>query len=162
MRNEEVAASTEVFMEHLNVDDVIAHLLVTEGFTDVEAVDFVPMEELAEIEGFDETLASELRERAQKYLLERDAEMAAKGKELGVTDAVSALKGVRPAMIVPLGENNVKTLDDLADLASDELRELVGEANLSADEANDIIMAARAHWFADDVSVTSSDHEENK
>jgi len=162
-RNEEVAASTEVFMEHLNVDDVIAHLLVTEGFTDVEAVAFVPMEELAEIEGFDETLASELRERAQKYLLERDAEMAAKGKELGVTDAVSALKGVRPAMIIPLGENNVKTLDDLADLASDELRELVGEANLSADEANDIIMAARAHWFDDDdVSVTSSDSEENK
>ena len=162
-RNEEVTASTEVFMEHLNVDDVIAHLLVTEGFTDVEAVAFVPMEELAEIEGFDETLASELGERAQKYLLERDAEMAAKGKELGVTDAVSALKGVRPAMIVPLGENNVKTLDDLADLASDELRELVGEANLSADEANDIIMAARAHWFDDDdVSVTSSDPEENK
>ena len=88
--------------------------------------------------------------------------MAAKGKELGVTDAVSALKGVRPAMIVPLGENNVKTLDDLADLASDELREIVGEVNLSADEANDIIMAARAHWFDDDeASVTSSDPEEN-
>ena len=89
--------------------------------------------------------------------------MAAKGKELGVTDAVSGLNGVRPAMVVALGENNVKTLDDLADLASDELRELVGEANLSADEAIDIIMAARAHWFDDDdVSVTSSDPEENK
>ncbi|MEE2694268.1 MAG: transcription termination factor NusA [Pseudomonadota bacterium] len=162
-RNEEVAAATEVFMEHLNVDDVIAHLLVTEGFTNIEAVAFVPMEELAEIEGFDETLSSELRERAQKYLVDRDAEMTAKGKDLGVTEAVSALDGLRPAMIVPLGENNIKTLDDLADLASDELREIIGEVNLTADEANDIIMAARAHWFEDDkVSVTPENPEENK
>ena len=146
-RGEEFAASTEVFMEHLNVDDVIAHLLVTEGFTNVEAVAFVPIEELAEIEGFDENLASELRERAQKYLLDRDAELAAKGKDLGVHDDIMSLEGVRPSMIVSLGENGIKTLDDLADLASDELREIVGEANLSPDDANNIILAARAHWF---------------
>ena len=89
--------------------------------------------------------------------------MAAKGKKLGVTDAVSGLHGVSPAMMVPLGENNIKTLDDLADLASDELREIVGEGKLSADEANDIIMAARAHWFDDDdVPTTLEDPEENK
>ena len=162
-RGEEFAAATDVFMEHLNVDDVIAHLLVTEGFTDVEAVAFVPIKDLGEIEGFDETLASELRERAQKYLVERDEEMLAKGKDLGVHDEIVALEAVRPSMVVPLGENGIKSLDDLADLASDELREIVGGSNLSSDEANDIIMAARAHWFdGEEAVVTPDEPEHNK
>ena len=161
-RGEEFAAATEVFMEHLNVDDVIAHLLVTEGFTDVEAVAFVPINELGEIEGFDETLASELRERAQKHLVDRDAEMLAKGKDMGVHDEITSLEAVRPSMVVPLGENGIKSLDDLADLASDELREIVGGSNLSADEANKIIMAARAHWFDGEEALVTPDDPEDK
>jgi N utilization substance protein A len=162
-RGEEFAAATDVFIEHLNVDDVIAHLLVTEGFINLEAVAFVPVEELGEIEGFDETLASELRERARKYLVDRDAEMVAKGKTMGVHDEVVALEGIRPSMIVPLGEKGIKSLDDLADLAGDELREIVGESNVSSDEANDIIMAARAHWFdGEEDLVTPDEPEHNK
>ena len=131
----------------LNVDDVIAHLLVTEGFTTVEAVAFMPAEELAEIEGFDENLAAELRERARDFLVKRDAELTEKRRELEVSDEIAALQGITPAMLVALGENNIKSLDDLADLASDELMEIIPGEALQAEAADAIIMAARAHWF---------------
>src|SRR5690606_13592400 len=139
------------FMETLDVDDVIAHLLVTEGFTEVEEVAFVPIEDLAGIEGFDEDVARELRDRARAYLAEQNEKLTARRRELGVTDEVAAIEGLTPAMLVALGEKGVKTLDDLADLATDEL---VGEEGVLKDfgmdeeTANQIIMAARAHWFA--------------
>ncbi|HEX9648166.1 MAG TPA: transcription termination factor NusA [Alphaproteobacteria bacterium] len=148
-RTTEFRAITGLFMEALNVDDVIAHLLVTEGFTTVEAVAFMPVEELAEIEGFDENLADELRERARDYLVRRDAELTEKRRALGVAEEVAEIEGLTPAMLVALGEHDVKTLDDLADLASDELIDVVGEQQLDAESADAIIMAARAHWFAD-------------
>ena len=151
-RADEFRAASSLFMEALNVDDVIAHLLVTEGFSTVEAVGFMPVEELAEIEGFDEGLAEELRERAREYLVKRDAELTDKRRELGVSDEVAALDGLSPANLVALGESGVKTLDDLADLASDELIELLGASEMNMDEANAIIMAARAHWFDDEPS----------
>ncbi|SVD62892.1 uncharacterized protein METZ01_LOCUS415746, partial [marine metagenome] len=81
-RVEEFRSSSQTFIDHLNVDDVIAHLLVTEGFSDVESVAFMPMEELAEIEGFDEALAGELRQRAQTYLVDRDAQLGEERREL--------------------------------------------------------------------------------
>ena len=137
-------------MEGLNVDDVIAHLLVTEGFTSLEAVAFVPLEELADIEGFDENLANELRERARNYLVERDAQLTAERRALGVDDALGEIDGVTPAMLVALGKAEIKTLDNLGDLASDELREVFGEDELTPDDADKIIMAARAHWFEDE------------
>ncbi len=149
-RADEFRAASSLFMEALNVDDVIAHLLVTEGFATVEAVAFMPVEELAEIEGFDENLAEELRERARDYLVKRDAELTEKRRELQVADDVAAIEGLSPAILVSLGENGIKTLDDLADLASDELIELVGANELDLDEANAVIMAARAHWFDDE------------
>ncbi len=146
-RVEEFRTASQAFIDHLNVDDVIAHLLVTEGFANLEAVAFVPVEELGSIEGFDETLAGELRQRAQTYLVERDEKLTAERRELGVHDDVAGIEGLSPSNMVMLGQKGIKSLDDLADLASDELREIVGENELSTDDANAIIMSARAHWF---------------
>lgn len=148
-RIEEFRVSVDLFMEVLNVDDVIAHLLVTEGFTTVEAVAFMPAEELAEIEGFDENLAAELRERARDFLVKRDAELTEKRRELEVSDEIAALQGITPAMLVALGENSIKSLDDLADLASDELIEIIPGDDLEAEAADAIIMAARGQQGID-------------
>ncbi len=149
-RTEEFRVASALFMEALNVDDVIAHLLVTEGFTDVESVAFMPVEELAEIEGFDAGIAEELRARARDHLLKRNEELTRQRRELGVEDRIAEIEGLTPAIQVGLGEAGIKTLDDLADLASDELREIVGEDALDEETAGEVIMAARAHWFADD------------
>ena len=161
-RVEEFRSSSQTFIDHLNVDDVIAHLLVTEGFSDVESVAFMPMEELAEIEGFDEALAGELRQRAQTYLVDRDAQLTEERRELGVSDEIVAIEGVSAGMAVLLGKADIKSLNDLADLASDELREIVGENGLSLDEANIIIMAAREHWFDADADADADADGENK
>jgi N utilization substance protein A len=149
-RTEEFRTRSQLFIEALDIDDVIAHLLVTEGFTSVEEVAFVPLQDLAGIEGFDEDVAGELQERAKVFIERKNQELEARRLELGVTEELAAVEGMTPAMLVALGEKGIKTLDDLADLASDELIEIVqGVAKLSQDEANAIIMAARAHWFAD-------------
>ena len=146
-RNEEFRSRSNMFIEALDVDDVIAHLLVTEGFSSVEEVAFVPPEDLTGIEGFDDQVAEELQNRARTYLSEQDERLDAKRKTLGVADEVAAIEGVTVQFLVKLGEKGVKTLDDLADLASDELIDIVGKGELNEDEANAIIMAARAHWF---------------
>ena len=120
-RSEEFRTRSQLFIEALDVDDVIAHLLVTEGFTKVEDVALVPLEDLAGIEGFDEEVANELRERARAFLQAQDERLNVKRRELGVSDEVAAIEGLTPAMLVTLGEAGVKTLDDLADLSGDEL-----------------------------------------
>ncbi|MBX6321524.1 MAG: transcription termination/antitermination protein NusA, partial [Rhodospirillaceae bacterium] len=149
-RSEEFRTRSQMFIDALDVDDVIAHLLVTEGFTEVEEVAFVPLEDLAAIEGFDEDVARELRERAQAYLAEQNEKLTARRRELGVGDELAAIEGLTPAMLVALGENGIKTLDDLADLSTDEL---IGKEDgvlkgfgLTEEDASAIIMAARAHW----------------
>jgi len=147
-RQQEVQLRTALFIEALAVDDVIAHLLVTEGFTRVEQISETALDELAEIEGFDAEVAGELQERARNWLAENAAKLEAKRKELGVTDDVAGLAGIDADMLVKLGEKGVKTLDDVADLASDELREILGVDALTENKANEVIMAARAHWFA--------------
>jgi transcription termination/antitermination protein NusA len=157
-RQEEFRRRTGLFVEALDVDDVIAGLLVTEGFTSVEELAFSPIEELAEIEGFDETVAAELARRAEAFLLKRDAELDERRVAIGVSDDIAAFEALTPAMLVALGERGVKTLDDLADLASDELIEIVGGEQMDEDTANAVIMAARAHWF-DDESPQGADDE---
>ena len=149
-RNREFLSMSEMFVEALDVDEVVAHLLVTEGFRLVEEVAFVPVADLAEIEGFDEDIAEELRNRARVHLETVAAEQEARRVELGVEDEVGEVEGVTSAMLVALGDAGVKTRDDLADLAGDELIEIVGGEQLTEDDANAIIMAARAHWFADE------------
>ncbi|NTU76685.1 MAG: transcription termination/antitermination protein NusA [Alphaproteobacteria bacterium] len=149
-RQQELHIRTSLFLEALAVDDVIAHLLVSEGFTKVEQIAETPTDELAEIEGFDVEVAAELQQRARTWLEETAAKVLARRHELGVTDEVVALPNMTNEMAVKLGEKDIKTLDDVADLASDELREILGADQLSEAKANEIIMAARAHWFAED------------
>ena len=149
-RQEEFRRRTGLFVEALDVDDVIAGLLVTEDFSSIEELAFVPPEELAEIEGFDESVADELIRRAQAFLNRRDDELTGKRVTLGVSDDVASIEVLSPAMLVALGEKGVKTLDDLADLASDELVEIVGATAMDEATANEVIMAARAHWFTDE------------
>jgi transcription termination/antitermination protein NusA len=147
-RHEEFKTRSAAFVEALNVDEMIAQLLVTEGFASVEEVAFVPVRELASIEGFDEEIAEELRERARTYLAERERQQTEEARALGVADDLAEVDGVTPAMLVALGRQGVKTRDDLADLSGGELIEIL-DSGMSEDDANAIIMAARAHWFAD-------------
>jgi N utilization substance protein A len=149
-RQEEFRRRSSLFVEALDVDDVIAGLLVTEDFSTVEELAYTPPDELAAIEGFDENIAAELIRRAEAFISRRDSELTEQRVELGVTDEVAAIEALTPAMLVALGEKGVKTLDDLGDLASDELIEIVGADNMDESAANDVIMAARAHWFAEE------------
>jgi N utilization substance protein A len=151
-RQEDFRKRTGLFVEGLDVDDVIAGLLVTEGFGSVEEIVAVEDEELAGIEGFDETIAAELKRRASAFLEKRDTELDEKRREMGVEDAVAEVGGFSPAMLVALGEKGVKTLEDLADLAGDELVEILGAETVDEESANAIIMAARqsAGWFGDE------------
>jgi N utilization substance protein A len=153
-RQEEFRTRSQMFIEALDVDDVIAHLLVTEGFSSVEEVAYVPLEELASIEGFNDEVATELQERARSFIERQNEEFEARRRELGVADEVLALPGMTPLLAVTLGEKGVKTLDDVGDLAGDELAEMVAPAvEIDQEEANAIIMAARAHWFADEAEA---------
>jgi transcription termination/antitermination protein NusA len=160
-RQEEVKSRSKMFIDALDVDDVIAHLLVNEGFTSVEEVAYVPAQDLGDIEGFDDEIAVELQSRAQAFLDDRDRTAGERRVELGVGDDLAALEGLTPVMLVQLGEKGVKTLDDLADLASDELIDIVGADEMNEDEANAVIMAARAHWFSDDDTAESEPDDGN-
>lgn len=159
-RQKEFAERSQVFMEALDVDEVIAQLLVTEGFATVEEVAFVDLSEIAHIEGFDEDTAQEIQTRAREYLDRIEQERDAKRKELGVADEIAQVPGVTTAMMVAMGENGIKTLDDLADCATDDLvgwterkREKDAEPvrhkgvldgfDVGRKEAEDMIMSAR-------------------
>ncbi|MFL5225085.1 MAG: transcription termination factor NusA [Microvirga sp.] len=159
-RQEEFRTRSKMFVDALDVDDVIAHLLVTEGFGTIEEVAYVPVEELGKIEGFDEDVARELSERAQAFLSRQNEELEQRRRDMGVSDEMAQIPGLSPAMLVKLGDAGVKTLDDLADLASDELLEIVGSDTLEGEAANSIIMAARAHWFAAADEASSQAGEE--
>jgi N utilization substance protein A len=151
-RQEEFRRRTGLFVEALDVDDVIAGLLVQEGFGSIEDIMQAPDEELAEIEGFDESVAAELKRRAEAFIEKRDAEMDEKRRDLGVDDVLIDVGGFTPAMMVTLGEKGVKTLEDLADLAGDELVEILGAEAVDEETANAIVMEARrrAGWLGDE------------
>src|SRR2546421_2241594 len=160
-RTEEFRTRSQLFIDALDIDEVIAHLLVTEGFGSLEEEAFVPVDELAGIEGFDTDIASELQERARQALERRDSEYEERYKSLGVSDELVALEGLTPGMLVTLGEGGIKTLDDFADLAGDELLEMLsasdkGGAKLEIEEANALIMKARAHWFEGDEAASTA------
>ena len=155
-RIEEMRQKSEHFMDALDVDDVLARLLVTEGFSETDEVAYVPVEELLAIEGLDETVAHELQSRALAFVEERDRRMDQRRRELGVEDAVADIEGLTPTMLVALGEKEIRTLDDLGDLAADELMEEILPGYLAIEDANAIVMAARAHWFADEDEATEN------
>ncbi len=163
-RTEEFRSRTRTFIDALDIDEVIAHLLVTEGFASLEEVAYVAVNDLADIEGFDAEIAAELQERARNALERRDREYEERRVDLGVADDLAALDGLTPGMLVALGEKGVKTLDDFADLAADELIELLaasdkGGVALDPEAANGLIMRARAHWFEDEAPPDEASSE---
>jgi N utilization substance protein A len=121
-RQREFAERTQLFQEALDVDEVIAQLLATEGFSSVDEIAYAEPDEIATIEGFDEDTAEELQARAREFLEREAAELDAKRKALGVEDGLLEIEGLTLPMLVALGEGGVKTVEDLADLATDELR----------------------------------------
>ena len=170
-RQREFVERSTMFQEELDVDETLAQLLVAEGFGELEEVAYVPLDELASIEGFDDELAEELQSRATEALERREEAARAERRELGVEDALADIPHLTEAMLVVLGKAGIKTLDDLADLATDELIAkkrtdnrrgpprseraedkggVLGEYGLSEEQGNEIIMAARAHWFDDE------------
>jgi transcription termination/antitermination protein NusA len=120
-RQKEFADRTKMFIEALDVDEMVAQLLVSEGFSSVDDLAYVAIDELAAIEGFDADTAAELQNRAKDYLARIEAELDAKRKELGVEDALKEVPGVTSKMLVAFGENAVKSVEDLAGCATDDL-----------------------------------------
>jgi transcription termination/antitermination protein NusA len=174
-RQKEFIERSEMFQNELDVDETLAQLLVAEGFGELEEVAYVAPEEIAMIEGFDEDLAAELQSRAQEALERKEEASRTERRELGVEDALAELPHLTEAMLVVLGKAEIKTLDDLADLATDELIQkartetrrgnntdrherkraedkagILAVFGLSEEQGNEIIMAARAHWFEDE------------
>src|SRR5579862_8985264 len=164
-RQAEFENRTRIFIDALNVDEVIGQLLASEGFNSVEDLAFVDLKELASIEGFDEDTAQELQNRARDYLAKIEAELDEKRKELGVEDALKDVPGVTTAMLVSFGENGIKTVEDLAGCATDDLAgwterkdgEAVRQAGIldsfavSREDAEAMIMQARvkAGWITE-------------
>jgi transcription termination/antitermination protein NusA len=187
-RQKEFVERSEMFQKELDVDETLAQLLVAEGFGELEEVAYVDPSEIAVIEGFDEDLASELQSRAQEALDRREEANRVERRELGVEDALAELPILTEAMLVVLGKANIKTLDDLADLATDELIQKAREPRrnernnqsdrevrrnrteekagilavfgLNEEQGNEIIMAARAHWFEDEDGASAPAIEE--
>jgi N utilization substance protein A len=190
-RQREFAERSKMFEEELDVDETLSQLLVAEGFSELEEVAYIDLAELAGIEGFDEELGEELQSRAIEALERREEASREQRRGLGVEDALAEIPHLTEAMLVTLGKAGIKTLDDLADLATDELiakkrqeqrrREnapprrdgpprrdsnrtedkggVLGEYGLSEEQGNEIIMAARAHWFDDEPAADSSSGE---
>ncbi len=164
-RQAEFESRTRMFVDALNVDEVIGQLLASEGFTSIEDLVLVDVKEIASIEGFDEDTAGQLQTRARDYLATVEAELDLKRKELGVEDALREVPGVTTAMLVRFGENAIKTVEDLAGCATDDLAgwterkdgEAVRQAgildgfDLSREDAEAIIMQARvkAGWITE-------------
>ncbi|MBI5907005.1 MAG: transcription termination/antitermination protein NusA [Burkholderiales bacterium] len=147
----ETDTSRKLFMDKLDVDEEIADILISEGFTSLEEVAYVPLQEMLDIESFDEDTVNELRTRAKDALL--TMEIAKEENAEGVSQNLRDVEGLTPELIAKLTEAGVSTRDDLADLAVDELTDITGQ---SADEAKALIMTARAHWFTDDTAAAET------
>jgi transcription termination/antitermination protein NusA len=170
-RQREFIERSTMFQEELDVDETLAQLLVAEGFTTLEEVAYVPREEISTIEGLDEEIADELQSRAGEALERREAASREERRSIGVEDSLAQMPHLTEQMLVTLGKAGIKTLDDLADLATDELVQkkrveprrrsdaptraedkggILADYGLSDEQGNEIIMAARAHWFEDE------------
>jgi N utilization substance protein A len=151
-RQEEFEKSSKLFIEALDVEEIIAQLLVTEGFTTIEEIAYVDLEELAGIEGFDENVAAELQTRAKDYIERTEREIKEKAKAAGANEDLfdlSIVEGekISPELVLKLVEKGIKSRDDLGDLATDEFKEQIPDSGLNYRQINELIMAARAHWF---------------
>ena len=162
-RQTEFVERTALFMEALDVDEMIAQLLASEGFATAEEVAYVPVEEITYIEGFDEETAQEIQNRARDHLDRENEKLDAQRKEMGVGDDLAAMEGLTPAMLVRLGENDIKSLEDFAGCVTDDLtgwfetverrrvrqEGILDGFDINAEEAENMIMAARveAGWI---------------
>ena len=155
-RTKEVKEKTELFITGLDVDEMIAHLLVSEGFRTIEEIAFVEQKELEAIEGFNTELAAELQNRAKAYLTKVEQDYFDEGHKLGMSDDLLRFDFIKRPIIMKLGAAGIKTLSDLADLASDELVEILGEETMSARLAGRVIMKAREIAFG----IKQSEEEE--
>jgi N utilization substance protein A len=174
-RQKEFAARTELFMNALDVDEVVGQLLASEGFRSVEELAYVEPQEVANIEGFDEDTAAEIQARAQEYLARIEAEQEGRRQELGVADELKDVDGVTTPMLVAFGENDIKTVEDLAGCATDDLvgwtegrgpeavrhKGALDGFELSRTDAEAMIMAARvkAGWIEAAVETEGTEEE---
>ncbi len=142
---DETESVRKLFVEKLDVDEEVADILIAEGFTSLEEVAYVPLQEMLEIEAFDEDTVHELRNRAKDALL--TMEIAQEERVDEVSQDLRDLEGLSPDLIARLAEGGVHTRDDLADLAVDELTEMTG---IDEERAKALIMKAREHWFAEE------------
>src|SRR3954462_1430721 len=175
-RQREFVERSEMFQSELDVDETLSQLLVAEGFTSLEEVAYVPPEEISQIEGLNDDIAAELQSRAAEALERREAASREVRRQLGVSDDLAEMPHLTEQMLVTLGKAGIKTLDDLADLATDELiqknrveprrREpsnrpedkggILSDYGLTEEQGNEVIMAARAHWFEDEAAASGS------
>src|SRR5688500_6677215 len=176
-RQREFVERSELFQKELDVDETLAQLLVAEGFGALEEVAYVEAEELSSIEGFDEELAAELQSRAQEALQRQEEAAREERRAMGVEDALAEMPYLTEQMLVTLGKAGIRTLDDLADLATDELIQkkrieprrrqenirseekagILADYGRNEEQGNEIIMAARAHWFEDEGGQASGE-----
>jgi transcription termination/antitermination protein NusA len=160
-RQSEFKGNTDKLVKNLEIDTTMAQLLVAEGFSTIEKISSASIEDFLKIEGFDEEISTELKNRAKEFIEEEAAEVAKKVKELGIEDDLAGHKGLSLGMLLILGEENIKTLKDFAELATDELiggydeikgkREkfdgILEEFDISRKDADDLIMRARKKVF---------------
>ena len=174
-RQKEFQERTQLFMEALDVDELLAQLLVTEGFSDITELAYVDEKEISSIAGFDEDTAQEIQARASDFINKENEELEQKCKELGIKDDLLEIEELSLKMIVALGENDVKSLEDFAYCSSDDLLgwdETVGEEkihengilenfDITYSQANDLIMSSRMKLgiIPDDTEVEETDKE---
>ena len=149
-RNEEIKKISEIFMKELDVDEVIAHLLATEGFLSIEEIAEAGETDFKIIEGFDENIIKNLKVRALQSMDKRNKELEKKKIELNISKDLENIKKFNLSDLIKLAENNIKNLDDLGDLSSIELIEMFDTKKLKKKDADEIIMKARENWFKED------------
>jgi len=175
-RQKEFVDRSKLFMDALDVDEMVAQVLASEGFTSVEEVAYVDQGEISSIDGFDEDTATEIQNRARDYLEKIEAEHDAARTKLGVKDELRDIPGITTAMMVKLGEDGVKTIEDFAGYASDDLvgwkerkdgetktyKGVLDEFGLSKADAEQMILAARlkAGWINEDDLATEDEDAE--
>jgi N utilization substance protein A len=159
-RARETKEKTELFIKGLDVDEMIAHLLIAEGFRSIEEIAFIDRSELESIDGFDASLAEELQSRAKAYLEKLELDYVESGRKLGMNDSLLHFDFIKRPTIMKLGEAGIKSLEDLADLASDELIEILGADNMSDRLAPRVIMKAREIAYGIGIDEEPADGEE--
>ncbi len=176
-RQQEFETSTNVFTEALNVDEMVAQLLASEGFSNVEEVAFVEALEIASIEGFDDETADELQARAREHLERIESELDEERKKLGVADDLQQINGLTTPMLVTLGKGDIKTLDDFAGCAADDLigwnerkdgettrfPGILDSFNIPRADADQMVMDARikAGWVTEEELAAANEVEED-